>query len=82
MSNDNIGWFLAGLLTGIAGCLFAGLLVSCHPNEAARAKNAVDLAGYTQALDDCREEGKLAKSWEVYSACAKAADRKYGRRAD
>lgn len=54
-------------------------VVSCSPTESARAKNAVDLAGYTKALDDCRGEGKAAGSYAVYEACAKAADRRFGR---
>lgn len=42
------------------------------------AAPAVDTAAYADALSKCRETGRIAKSYEVYESCAKAADRKYG----
>lgn len=56
------------------------ILVSCTNTEQQRAKNAFDLKGYQEALDKCREQGKMSKSYEVYESCAKAADRKFGKK--
>lgn len=55
-------------------------LAACSPADAtaARAKNAIDLAGYQSALDDCRAQGKAAHSYDVYEACAQKADTKFG----
>lgn len=44
----------------------------------ARAKNAIDLAAYGQALAECRLSAKDAGAIAVYDACEKAADAKYG----
>lgn len=56
------------------------LVAACSSDQsAARAKNAIDLAGYQSALDDCRAQGKAAKSYDVYEACAQKADAKYGK---
>ncbi|CAN5753946.1 hypothetical protein BH11MYX2_BH11MYX2_41460 [soil metagenome] len=43
-----------------------------------RAPAAVSVAEYMLALDVCREEGKIARSYAVYEACAKEADKRYG----
>ena len=65
-------------------CLFAlaflvALLNGCGETAATqRARNAIDLADYEKALDTCRAEGRETKSYAVYEACAKEADRKYG----
>lgn len=52
-------------------------LISC--GQAQRASNAVDVAGYTLALEQCRAEGKDAGSYVIYEMCAEQADIKYGR---
>ena len=64
----------------LVALVVAGALTwSCSPTERERTKVPLELVGYQQALDDCREQGKASKSYEVYEACAKTADRKFGR---
>jgi len=67
---SDIFWFVIG-----ACILILGLACS---SESKRAQNAVDLAGYSLALDECRAEGKDAGKYEVYESCAQKADLKYG----
>lgn len=66
---------LALLLVALSACN------SCKSTDtdAQRAKNVIDLAAYQSALDDCRERGKAAKSYDVYEACAVKADAKFGK---
>ncbi len=45
---------------------------------ASHAARALDVAGYTVALAQCRGEGKEAGSYAVYETCAHEADVKYG----
>jgi hypothetical protein len=66
-----------GMLLVIAGLAFVvGHCSGCALFQ--RAAPAVDTAGYAAALGDCRAKGKAAKSYEVYEACAKSADRAFG----
>lgn len=39
-------------------------------------ENAAAVAQYEVLLADCRKQGKTAKSYDVYEACASAVDRK------
>lgn len=66
---------------GTALALFAVLYVVAYCHGCAvvqRAQNAVDVVGYSKALDVCLAEGKDAGSITAYEACAKKADVKYG----
>jgi hypothetical protein len=46
--------------------------------QAQRAKNALDVKAYDDALSECRKEGREMQSWSVYERCAKEADIRYG----
>lgn len=59
-------------------CVVLGLWCGCDRPE--RIRTAVTVSAYAQALDDCRALGKDAGSYDVYEACAKQADAKYGRK--
>lgn len=59
------------MMVALAAC-------SSPDTTATRAKNAVDVATYKTALDDCLARGRAAKSFDVYESCAKEADAKYG----
>jgi hypothetical protein len=65
---------LAAVAIAIVIFMFAG----CKSKD---TKTASDLVNYTSDLDSCREVGKDAGSYKVYEDCAKAADVKYGRKA-
>jgi hypothetical protein len=73
--------FEKGFVVALLTFLLPAALIRCTPpgaSDAQRVKNAVDLAGYTDALDRCRAQGKAARSYPIYEECARAADRKYG----
>lgn len=63
---------LLGIYASIAHC------TACTPFAPADGVRVLDVAGYTAALAQCREEGKDAGRYIVYSKCADEADRKYG----
>lgn len=46
--------------------------------QAQRVKNAADVTAYTDALNQCRKEGREFNSYAVYERCAKEADIRYG----
>ena len=59
------------LFSIVVHCSGCGLLAS-------RAGAAVSVVEYRAALDECRADGKRAKSYAVYEACAREADARYG----
>jgi len=66
----------------IASILYIGLISieqGCGPSTPT-VTTAVDLAGYSLALDECRLIGKDAGSYSVYEDCAKRMDIKFGRK--
>lgn len=70
-------------LCGAAGVLALALgycAMGCDSaaTQAQRAKNAIDVKAYDDALADCRKEGRETQSWSVYDRCAKEADIRYG----
>jgi hypothetical protein len=68
------------LLVGATGSLAAHCLTGCDSaaTQAQRAKNALDVKAYDDALSECRKEGREMQSWSVYERCAKEADIRYG----
>ena len=71
------GVALLGLLFVIghcSGCAKRGTI----DDNARRARNAMTVEQYRAALDECIAEGKAAKSYVVYEACANEADKHYG----
>lgn len=63
---------LLGIYTALAHCN------ACSPFAPADGVRVLDVAGHSAALAQCREEGKDAGKYVVYSKCADEADRKYG----
>lgn len=61
------------IATGIAR-----LVAGCAAVTSDRAHRALDVAGHSAALAECRSEGKDAGSYAVYGRCADEADRKFG----
>ncbi len=57
--------------------VFAALFVIAKCTGCAAAAPALDVAGHSLALAKCREVGKDAGSYAVYSMCADDADRRY-----
>lgn len=51
------------------------LVVGCtKPQPAANVENAAAVAQYTGLLEECRQKGKEANSYAVYSQCADTVD--------
>jgi hypothetical protein len=73
MSNHALLKFL-----GIVLALFAAVYIFAMLHGCARAPAALTVVSYKAELDACREEGKRAKSYEVYVVCADATDARYG----
>lgn len=67
-------------ILGLALFLFAvgcvvGHVAGCKPEYREPVENAAAVAQYEALLDDCRKQGKAAKSYQVYEQCADAVDR-------
>ncbi len=64
------GLFVAGIALGF-GC---GPKLPAEPAVVSTIENAAAVAQYTALLEDCRKQGKAAKSYAVYETCADAVD--------
>lgn len=76
------GEVAAVALAFLALVMILRLCTACADKPAALpgAGDIVELGAYEVALERCRAEGKDAGSFDVYEACAKKADSKFGRK--
>lgn len=77
MTADDRYWWhtIAFVATLLFGGMFVGQCCGCAAITGDRLDNARIVAIYEIKLQHCKERGKVAGSYAVYEACAKAVDR-------